>query len=165
MFFRWEHKPEAPGVGGRSCPRSLSEAEAKWALSSNSSRYLSSVSHSRQPLQEEEETPLCVGCSRITLITAGFRSNLQGSQVLLCSCWKPGYLFIMLERSLQYQKEMLPSAEFCFLRWFIWIPCGFAQASLSFLFLSVKSQVSTPFCGVTPSGPWFLTQLPLSGLP
>lgn len=114
------------------------------------------LSPSRWPLQGEEEIPLCVGCSCITLITASFGSNLKGGQVLLCSCWKPGYLFIMLERSLHYRKEMVPSAEFCFLCRFIWIPCDFPQAPLSFLFLSVKSQVSTPFCGVTPVGPFFL---------
>ena len=117
------------------------------------------LSPSWWPLQGEEETPLCVGCSRITLITAGFGSNLKGGQVLLCSCWKPGYLFIMLERSLHYRKEMVPSAEFCFLCRFIWIPCDFPQAPPDFSLSqcqvsSLHSFLRSDTCGTfLPSSP------------
>lgn len=160
MLFRWERKPELsanPPEGGGSCSRSPGEVEAKWVLSSHSSSScpLSLPSAYSCPAPwplQGEETPLCDGCCAGLLKPPALGNNLKGSHVLLCSHWKPIYLFIMFEKSLQYRKEMLQSTEFYFHCRFILIPCGFPQASCLSSVPSVESQL---FCRMTPSEPPF----------
>lgn len=172
-----EHKLEATFLAGSTCrPQAWvgwGLVQGHWVrgrqggLASDSSMSLVSVSLSspRVPTGREGGAAQHGGRSLGALRTLALGSNSKGSRGLLWSPWQHVYLFIMFEKRLQGQEEMLQSTEFYFLCRFILIPCGFPWASLSFL--CSQCQVSTLHCLLLMKPPesHVLTHPPSSGLP